>query len=208
MKNENGEDDFLSQLENIDREKSLPVDEYFQRACLRSLVSYYVHEKHRTPSPNDTLVINYAGIGVLSSAEMPTDELSKSIQIRFSEKAIAKDLLNDDTTNDGILLRRCIVLSWNICKYIAWSLSEAEYLELCRFFKDSAEDISSTTNAQHFYSEFGKRLSDAPIIPDAVMETDRAKQQKYLSQYVRFGCLRFVLILAVFAVIIYFVLAQ
>lgn len=208
MKNENGEDDFLSQLENIDGEESLPAEEYFQRACLRSLVSYYVNKKHRTPSPNDTLVINYAGIGVLSSAEMPTDEFSKSIQIRFSEKAIAKDLLNDDTTNDGILLRRCIVLSWNICKYIAWSLSKAEYLELCKFFKDSAEDLSNPTNAQHYYSEYGKRLTDAPKIPDAVMETDRANQLKRLSQHVRFGCLRFVLILVVFAVIIYFVLAQ
>lgn len=130
------EAEFINQLYDTSKEVRLPAVDYFQRACLRELVDHYVYRAQESPSENDMLVVTEVGLYVANNVT-DVKNLDGAVIISFIGNPMATSIRGQEPNIDpGIILRRCITISWDICKHIAWATSESEFLEFCNIYKD------------------------------------------------------------------------
>jgi hypothetical protein len=188
----NVDSEFLADLADTSSENSLAAYEYLQRALLRALLVQFMQDGQRTPSRFDSLVISGEGLRVVLKDE-PIKLPNHVIWVNFSEKLILNDLIEDNETDPGIILRRCITLSWNICKHIAASIGNERFGELCSLYKSVDIGNVSTIEANHHYSSFDKLLMDADEVSDEMMKKYSISRSESAGKYIRTmalaGCL-------------------
>ncbi len=204
----NVDSEFLADLADTSSENSLATYEYLQRALLRALLVQFMQDGQRTPSRFDSLVISVEGLRVVLKDE-PMKLPNHIIWVSFSEKIILNDLIEDNETDLGIILRRCITLSWNICKHIASTIGTERFGDLCSLYKNVDIGNISRIEAGHRYSSFDNLLMDADEVSDEMMEKHSISRRESAGKHVRTmalaGCL-WPMVLGVF--ILVFIIAN
>jgi hypothetical protein len=136
---------------------------FFQRQCLRTLISSLLDKKEFFDE-SAMFVVRHEVITVEETQQTaPPDALAVPLKIIIDDfKADELALLEGD---ENVAINQCIKISWNIARYLTFSLGGDDgMVAFCHAFKDATLCIEPLETTNIRFSDFERQMACAPTI--------------------------------------------
>lgn len=168
-----GDSNFIADLNSTANEESRPPVVFFQRQCVRALLSFSIDDGGFFKK-YDLFVIAGSQVSVVrQNPDQQGLNARGKIVIPFAKLVYDFEILDTvaPVSREGVALRQCIRIANNVGRYLMLALGEDVFLEICAAYKSEFLGLEPEEHTQARFSEFARKLATSTeVTREAVQE--------------------------------------